>query len=152
MTILCVMNRYLAPGVDGADRSRTAAPASAAGVESSALGYAAVVAIFAAAIVWSPATGDVSATVIIAGFASLALSLVEQSRARARRTTRRVTGRQHVALLVGLGAVVVAGVCATFAAVVAGHGAVGVAIAGAALVIVFAGTWLSERDSNAATP
>jgi len=63
-----------------------------------------------------------------------------------------VTGPQHVALLVGLGAIVVAGVCATFAAVVAGQGAVGVAIAAAALVVVFAGTWLSERDSGAATP
>jgi hypothetical protein len=151
VTILCVMNRYLGPGVEGAARSRTAAHIPADGVETSAAGYAAIVALLAAAIVWSPATGDVAATVIVAGLASTALSLVEQSRARARRGPRRLTGQRHVLLLVGLGALVMAGVGGSFAAVVAGQGALGLAIAFAAFVTVFAGTWLSERGARAAT-
>jgi hypothetical protein len=145
------MNRYLGPDADRADQSNPAGHTPTAGIEASAPGYAVIVAALAAALVWSPATGDVAATVFIAGLASVALTLVEQSRSRARRGPRRVAGPRGLVLLVALGAAVVTGVAASFASVVAGQGALCLPVALGAFALVFAGTWLSEWDLDAAT-
>lgn len=144
------MDRYL--GTAATDTSRPADITNRPGFEASLFGYSAIGAVLAAAIALSPATGDVSATVIIAGGASLALSLVEQSRGRARRGPRRLTGRRSVLLLVSLGVIVATGVSASFAATVARRGEWALAVAIVVGVLVFIGAWLSEQDADTTTP